>query len=813
MIPDQARSGASAWLRPPQLSDPHLARVAATVHTLSVAFVLASIGWAIAAAFILPQPQYVVPTSLGMTVVCVAAYVLAHLERPKTAALLLISGLWLFTTLAAGLSGGVEAPGMSVYLVLIIAAGLLIDVRSAVVVAACSAGATFAFAFLHESELLEPVIETSLWSEVGVELTLIVAAAGLLWDALGRINLAMELTERSEAKARAVFDQASDGIVIMDRDGRLLEANARAAEISGYSQEEMAGLNLRDFMVEDDPEDAEGLFRQMEPGVKYARERVLKVRDGTRIIVENSASLLDDGRIQTIVRDVSERRREQEMNERLRTALDAAQEGVVLFDTTPGLVYANPAFERLNPAEGTVEPGLGPGAVAGGGESRDFIVRAQADLAAGKSYSDRFERFLPDGSRVVRHATITHVHDGAGELVGYVGVLRDVTREVELEESLQLTRKLETVGKLAGGLAHDFNNLLTVILGRAEALRATSPSEDVDEILEAGQRAAAITTKLLAFSRDQAVHSKRVDLNEVVRDAAGMLRRLVRESVRVELDLVDRPVWVEADPSQVQQVLVNLAANSRDAMPGGGTLDVATRLTDPVDGERPADPDLAEGPLVMLSVHDAGEGMDAEVLERLFEPFFTTKDPGHGTGLGLASVREIVRQSGGAIDIQSSLGEGTLVRVFWPLAEALQEVPEPRPAPAPRVRTRTARILVVEDEATLRRLVHRALTSRGHQIVTAHDGPEALQLGLADPPDLVVTDVILPGLDGPALTERLREDHPSLPVLLTSGYAPEDMAGQVEEDERTMFLPKPFTLDQLLGAVDRLLDREQKDLA
>ena len=481
------------------------------------------------------------------------------------------------------------------------------------------------------------------------------------------------------------------------------------------------------------------------------------------------------------------------MQGQLRRALDELGEGIALFDVDRRLQYANRAFQRLD------------GAGLTGSEPGAFWERAQRELAQGRSFSGRFERRLPDGTTAVQHATLACVSEGAGEPDGFVVIVRDITREVELEESVQLTRKLDAVGQVARGLVHEFNNLLTVILGSAEAIRAREASEDVEEIIEAGERAASLTTKLASFTRSQAVRITHVDLDRVVRDASPMLQRLVRENVALELKLASQALWVAADPSQLQQVLVNLATNARDAMPEGGTLEVATAALDLSRATRPTRLRLPDGAYVVLSVRDSGDGMSEEVIDRVFEPFFTTKEPGRGTGLGLASVHEIVQQMKGAIDVQSELGKGTQLRIFLPRAVPPQSESGARPA-LERERPEAARsILVVEDEPLLRGLVARSLESRGHRVVTARHGAEALELARREPPDLVVTDVILPGVDGGQLVLLLRELQPGLRVLLVSGYEPERVVGATGEDDQTRFLQKPFTIAQLAAEVEALL--------
>jgi two-component system cell cycle sensor histidine kinase/response regulator CckA len=801
MADDGADEKGGAWFRPPAVTDPRDARVAAAVHLLSLAFLAAVVAFGGAAWFLLRRPA-IVPIPAAVAALLVGTYLLAHRGWPRLAARVLVLGTWLCITWAVAITGSVNSPALGAYLIVILAAGFLIGSGAAVAAAALSATTVAALALLETRGMLPELIPQTPWSVVATELTLFVAAAGLLWEALSRLEAAVSRAERSEARTRALIDQASDAIVVLDADGNVREASARAAEMSGYEREELTGLPLSALLTGDEPDVALLPLRAEAAGV-VVRERRLQRKDGTELLVENSIARLSDGRIQCIVRDVSARKRAEAMQERLRLALDEAGEGITLFDAHRRLLYANRAFRRLYGGEDALQMGAHVDELATTPEVRALWQRAQRELAQERSFSGRLERRLPGGARTVHHATLAPVRGREGEPDGFVGIIRDITREVDLEESVQLTRKLDAVGHLASGLVHDFNNLLTVILGSAEAIRSRRPSEDVEEIIEAGQRAAALTTKLASFTRNQAVRVIRVDLNRVVRDVSGMLQRLVRENVVLELKLAPDPLWVEADPNQLHQVLVNLATNARDAMPEGGTLEVATAATLLSRTTRPARVRLPDGPCVELSVQDSGDGMSEEVIEHIFEPFFTTKPPGRGTGLGLASVHDIVVQSRGAIVVQSELGKGTRMRIFLPRALAPESKLGQRSAP--ELRTAAARILVVEDEALLRGLVVRSLESVGHHVVTAGHGKEALELALAEPPDLLITDVILPGLDGEQLTARLRERQPRLRVLLMSGYEPERVAGATGEDEQTLFLAKPFTIGQLTAGVERLL--------
>ncbi|HXE56427.1 MAG TPA: ATP-binding protein, partial [Gemmatimonadales bacterium] len=409
------------------------------------------------------------------------------------------------------------------------------------------------------------------------------------------------------------------------------------------------------------------------------------------------------------------------------------------------------------------------------------------------------------------------LRDAEGRPYRMIGAMSDVTaqREAEAalrrsEEQLRQAQKMEAVGRLAGGVAHDFNNLLTSMLGYADLVLAELPAghpvrADVEEIQRAGQRAASLTRQLLAFSRRQVTRPRPVSLNTVVLDVERMLRRLLGEDVRLTLELAPRLGTVLADPAQLEQVIVNLAVNARDAMPEGGELSIAT-----------ADVELTEetvrgygfgppGPYVTLTVRDTGVGMSEEVKARIFEPFFTTKELGRGTGLGLATVYGIVKQFGGYIWVESAPGQGSTFTVFFPRVRdtGSESAPE-HPGTVP---TGTERILLVEDEPAVRGMARRALEALGYRVVEAESGAEALaRLAGAGAIDLLVTDVIMADVTGPELAMRIRQERPGLRVLFISGYPDTLRARQVELMPDAAYLQKPFTPDILGRAVRAVLD-------
>jgi len=440
---------------------------------------------------------------------------------------------------------------------------------------------------------------------------------------------------------------------------------------------------------------------------------------------------------------------------------------------------------------------------------QDDVVRVHEEIRrftdeGADAFAQEYRIRTADGRVLWLDDRTTVVRDATGQAVRYEGTLNDITERKHLQAQFVQAQKMETVGRLAGGVAHDFNNLLTVINGYAEFALTEIPEGDplremVQEIYDAGQRAASLTGQLLAFSRRQVVQPVSVDLNIGAGQMNRMLGRLIGEDIRLTFDL-DPGLWrIRADPGQLEQVIMNLAVNARDAMPDGGTLVVTTRNVRDETGE---------AQWVMLAVADTGCGMDEATQQRVFEPFFTTKQAGQGTGLGLATVYGIVEQSGGRIEVSSALQRGSTFRVYFPRlsGDAADDAAPARPEGIVRG---TERILIVEDEESLRRMAERILQSAGYATVCASDGAEAIALLSANaaPVDLLLTDVVMPGMNGHELASRIKATHPDLKVLFTSGYLHDAFPERARLGPDVQFLAKPYSPSSLTGKVRDVLDR------
>ena len=442
-------------------------------------------------------------------------------------------------------------------------------------------------------------------------------------------------------------------------------------------------------------------------------------------------------------------------------------------------------------------------------EDRDRIARALSEQVSG-GYEEEYRIVRPDGEVRWIWDRAFPVEDGGGEVYRIVGVAEDITERKELEQQLRQSQKMEAVGKLAGGIAHDFNNLLTVIQGQADLLKEELDdpvlAEDVDVVRTAADRGAQLTRQLLAFSKHQMLRPKVVDLNEIIEGISGLLHRTLGEDVRIESRLADRLPPIRVDPGQMEQVLVNLAVNARDAMPGGGTLTLTTTREEPDVSE---DGSGAGAARVRLDVADTGQGMDEDTQRHIFEPFYTTKGSG-GTGLGLATVYGIVEQSGGEIRVRSEPGEGAVFTIVFPAVDAEAEAasaaaPEPG-AEGPR--RLEGRVLMVEDDPQVRDLGRKFLLREGLDVRTAANAETALEILEKDGgADLVLTDMVLPGMSGRDLVAVLGQRWPELPVVVMSGYDETSPGSPDDLPPHIAFLPKPFSTEELVSVIADNLPR------
>jgi PAS domain S-box-containing protein len=495
--------------------------------------------------------------------------------------------------------------------------------------------------------------------------------------------------------------------------------------------------------------------------------------------------------------------------ERFRTMFQSAPTAILMLDLDGRILAVNSSCEALlgyseDELVGQQTPSLRhPDEAEEIGQQLSELVRGERD-----SFRREARYLRKDGAPVVTQLAVALVRDADGKPDYVIAMAEDVTEQRQLEEQLRQSQKLEAIGRLAGGVAHDFNNMLTAIGGyTALALdHAAEGSElhgDLDEIRKATDRAALLTRQLLAFSRKQMLVPEVLNLNGVVLELESMLRPLIGEDVELTTRLDPALGPIEADPGQLHQVVMNLVVNARDAMPAGGSISIETENADVEENDDGIEP----GRYVTLTVRDGGEGIDEQTLGQIFEPFFTTKESGKGTGLGLATVYGIVKQSGGYVAVESELGSGSAFTIYLRRADGAVQQPQaaPEPAAAAPPASGTTTVLVVEDEEVIRGLVDQVLRGEGYEVILAADGDEALERAREARVDVLLTDLTMPGIGGRELAERLREGRPELKVMFMSGFADSGSFAGGTLPPATAFLEKPFTFAHLTERVRSLV--------
>ena len=631
---------------------------------------------------------------------------------------------------------------------------------------------------------------------------------------------AEEALRESEERFRAIFEHAAVGIARISMDGKWLMVNQRLCAILGYTQAELLERTFHEITP---AEDLDGSFTGREALLAgdreiYALEKRYLRKDGSLVWTRVSVSLVRDASgnpdyFLSVIEDISERKQAEQALVRLATAVEQAAESIVITDTEGTIQYVNPVFERTTGYTRDEIIGQNSRLLKSGKQDPTFYADLWETIGRGEVWAGHFTNRKKDGSLYEEEATISPVRDASGNLVNFVAVKRDVTKEVGLENQLMQAQKMEAIGTLAGGVAHDFNNLLTVILGYSQfglgRLATSDPLYgDIQEIEKAGLRAAALTSQLLAFSRKQVFQPRILDLNVLVTDLKKMLIRLIGEDIDLTAVLDLEVGSVKADPGQLQQVIMNLAVNARDAMPNGGKLTIEIGNVDLSTEYASQHIEATPGAYVMIAISDTGCGMDEETRSHIFEPFFTTKEFGRGTGLGLSTVYGIVKQSGGFISVYSEPGRGTTFKVYLPRVADLTEKEDLRLTPL-SLPHGDETLLLVEDEAAVRELAARVLRDHGYTVLEASDPAEAflaIDHLAADEVQLLVTDVVMPQMNGRDLAEQLAALRPDLRVLYVSGYTDRAIVHHGVLDEGTPFLQKPFTAEALVRKVREVLD-------
>jgi PAS domain S-box-containing protein len=639
-----------------------------------------------------------------------------------------------------------------------------------------------------------------------------------------------EITLRSQQDyLMAILNSIADPICIKDSKHRWVLVNDEFCAVAGQDRETLVGKSDYEFF----PKNEADVFWKMDEevlqtGTENISEETITGSDGvTRNLVTKKTLYRDpseEGFVVAIGRDVTDRKRvEQALRENeefLRLVIDTTPAHIFVKDRNGKFLLVNNTAAKAHGI--TPEEMIGKNELELAGSSVEKAAQIKKFLADDRKIIDtKKPKYIPEEPLTLSDGSIQWLQTTKiplklkGDLDCVLGVAVDVTArkkaEQELwekEELLRQSQKMEAIGRLAGGIAHDFNNLLTAIIGYAEMLKLntsldTMVRHSVEEIRKSADRAAVLTQQLLAFGRKQIMQPSVLDVNSLISDTRIMLNRLIGEHITLETKLNAQPSSIKADPGQIEQVIVNLVVNARDSMPGGGTITLETSNAREVVRALDETVDVERGEFVVVSIGDTGHGIDGETKQHIFEPFFTTKEKGKGTGLGLSTVYGIVTQSGGHISVESQVDWGTVFKVYLPITEAL-----PKQPPGESLRTvskgKSESVLVVEDEGLVRDMMCEVLKSYGFNVLEADSGERALEGG-SEGIDLLITDVIMPGISGTELADEFLKHHPALKVLFVSGYTGDEIAHHGILNESVLFLQKPFSPQTLVEKVHEIL--------
>jgi len=645
---------------------------------------------------------------------------------------------------------------------------------------------------------------------------------GFLLDITDRKKTEEELRQ-TVSLLQSTFNSTADGLLVADRAGRIITFNERFASLWQMSKEILATHNEEKAIAHavsqlKNPDDFLRKVRELYSTPEAECFDMLEFKDG-RVFERYSCPQRMDGKPIGRVwsfRDVTATTRSKELLLKLSRAVEQTAESVFITDLTGTIEYVNPAFEAMTGYTREEVIGKTPRILKSGQHNAELYANLWNTILSGRTFSGVLVNRRKNGELYYSEKTICPVKDGENNVTHFVSTERDITERKELEARFRQSQKMEAFGQLAAGVAHDFNNILTVIQGHASLLQTGQLSEPdqyhaMTEISRAADRATNLTRQLLTFSRRQPMQSKDLDLNEVVANITKMLQRLIGEDIALETRYAPGGSPIHADSGMMEQVLMNLAVNSRDAMPKGGRLIIETAPVTLTDTTQFTKHIARPGEFVHLSVTDTGTGVAPQHLPHLFEPFFTTKEVGKGTGLGLATVFGIVEQHHGWIDVESKVNAGTTFHVYFPRLP--KKIPDQgHSSPVAKVPGGTETILLVEDETALRLLVQRVLERHGYHIYAAASGIQALEIWRAHRSDIdiVVSDMVMPeGMNGRELGEHLRMENPDLKIIYCSGYTDEMLGEDSPLRNNGNFLEKPFNPEVLLQRVRECLDETQ----
>ena len=654
---------------------------------------------------------------------------------------------------------------------------------------------------------------------------------GLLQEVAGDIAFALhnmdvekkhkqseESLRESEETLRVVFDNANDGILLAEAETRKFHTgNKTICRMLGYTLEEIKGLGVTHIHPEKDLPYVTAQFeKQLRGEIRIASDMPIKKKDGSVFYADinsNPLTLFGKTYLMGIFRDITERKKTEQEMQKLSNVVEQTADIVIITDKDGLIQYVNPAFEKLTGYDKDGVIGKTPGILKSGEQDNKFYENLWKTIISGNTFRAELVNRRKDGTLYYEEKTITPVKNQQGVITNFVSLGKNITERKKLEQQLLQSQKMEAVGRLAGGVAHDFNNILTVIDGYCsmtlEDFKDNQPLvNNIQIVRKSVERAANLTRQLLAFSRKQPLQTRPLNLNSLVTDMGKMLHRVISENIKLTEDLSPELAAVQADPGQIEQVLMNLVINARDAMPTGGQITIKTANAGLSPAQAQAIPDAQPGNFVRLVVQDTGTGMNPETMGHLFEPFFTTKEQGKGTGLGMSVVYGIVKQHNGWVNVRSEAGKGSVFDIYLPVAAAPSTAQANNKIKIGVSKTRGAsqRILLIEDEPGIREIIAFGLRKSGYQVLEAATLAEARRIFKREKKnfDIIFSDVILPDGNGAQLAEELSALNPKLRIILSSGYVDDRVQMKVIEDKGYQFLPKPYNLTRLINTILKL---------
>jgi len=768
------------------------------------------------------QPHEVFLLGSGIGVALLGAAVIYAINRygsGEMASLLFIILLITISAFSDNPAHVANGRGLLLFAIPILAASVLLRPWASYIAAALS---SIVIAVIGITIVDQPVPNIPAMTGFFILATVSWLSAHNLESALKDVRTRDEQLRENQEKLRSVLDSSPDAITVTDLRGVIVDCNHATVELLGAKKRnEIIGKSSFDFFADEDKGKAveemrETFDQEINRNIEYSLFRL----DGKRVPAELSASVIRDaeGKVTgyvALTKDITERKQNQLKLERLNAAIEHASESIIVTDPSGIIQYANPAFEKTTGFSREEAVGQNMSLIKSGEQDEIFYNELWATISSGESWQGRITNKRKDGALYTQETAISSVLDNEGHIINYVGVMRDITEELEREEQYNQAQKMESIGRLAGGVAHDLNNLLTPILGYGEMLQSNLDKDDkrsrfAQEIVQAGTRARNLVRQLLAFSRKQTLEYTPVDVNASLERFYKLLRRTIREDIDIRMK-ADSPVGtIQADIGQIEQVVMNLAVNAQDAMPDGGTLTIETSEVNVDKNYVSTHKEVEPGPYVLLAISDTGEGMDEEIRDHVFEPFYTTKALGKGTGLGLATVYGIIKQHGGHIWVYSEPGQGTTFKIYLPVSNESKAGKEEQVKITSQAHLRgTETILLVEDDKKVRTLAQSILKEQGYNVLIAENATEALSLlqDITEPVDLLLTDVVMPGMSGKDLFDHVSKHDPDIKVLYMSGYTDEVISHRGVIDEGINFIQKPFNVKMMAAKVREILDR------